>query len=263
VLAERYACILLDLDGTLYLGEEPLPHAADAVARLRDMGRSVVFMTNNSAKTRADVADKLRGLGFAAGVEEVVTSASVTASMLADRGTRSAFVVGGRGIREALVEVGIDVLTGEPRGADCVVIGLDTEVDYPKLRTACLLVEKGAALVGTNRDAAFPTPGGSWPGAGALLAAVVTTTGAVAEVVGKPEAPIFRAALELAGGGVPLVVGDRLDTDIEGASRLGWDSLLVLTGIENRGSLDVATVKPTFVGEGLSVLFRDAPHAAG
>jgi HAD superfamily hydrolase (TIGR01457 family) len=263
VLAERYACFLLDLDGTLYLGEEALPNAVEAVAKLRDLGKAVVFMTNNSARTGQDVAEKLRGLGFAADPGEVVTSASVTASMLAGRGTRSAFVVGGRGIRDALSEVGVEVLTGEPARADCVVIGLDTEVDYSMLRTACLLVEKGAALVGTNRDAAFPTPTGSWPGAGALLAVVVTTTGVEPEVAGKPEAPIFLASLDRAGGGIPLVVGDRLDTDIQGAGRLGWDSLLVLTGIADRASLEVAAVKPTFVGDDLAALFEEAPNAAG
>jgi len=140
---------------------------------------------------------------------------------------------------------------------------LDTEVDYSMLRTACLLVEKGAALVGTNRDAAFPTPTGSWPGAGALLAVVVTTTGVEPEVAGKPEAPIFLASLDRAGGGIPLVVGDRLDTDIQGAGRLGWDSLLVLTGIADRASLEAAAVKPTFVGDDLAALFEEAPNAAG
>lgn len=260
-LAERYACFLLDLDGTLYLGDNVLSNAVAGVARLRDMGKSVAFMTNNSAKTRQDVVDKLRGLGFAADAPEVVTSASVTASMLADRGTRSAFVVGGRGIREALSEAGVEVLTGEPQSADCVVVGLDTEVDYARLRTACLLVEKGALLVGTNRDAAFPTPAGSWPGAGALLAVVATTTGVEPEVAGKPEAPIFRSSLEAAGGGLPLVVGDRLDTDIVGASRLGWDSLLVLTGVTGRPSLEGAAVQPTFVGEDLGALFLEVPEA--
>ena len=118
-------------------------------------------------------------------------------------------------------------------------------------------------MVGTNRDAAFPTPGGLWPGAGALLAVVTTTTGVEAEVVGKPEAPIFRAALDRAGAGPPLVVGDRLDTDIEGASRLDWDSLLVLTGIADRASIDAGKTKPTFVGQDLSALFREEPDIAG
>jgi len=118
-------------------------------------------------------------------------------------------------------------------------------------------------LVGTNRDAAFPTPGGLWPGAGALLAVVTTATGVAAEVVGKPEAPIFRTALDRAGGGIPLVVGDRLDTDIEGASRLGWDSLLVLTGIADRASADAAGVKPTYVGRDLSALFQEWPDVVG
>lgn len=256
-VAERYGRFLVDLDGTLLLGEEALPGAVDAVARLRRMGKSVVFMTNNSTKTGESVADKLRGLGFTADPGEVVTSALVTASLLAGRGVRSAFVIGGPGLREALSEAGLEVLAGEPGSADCVVVGLDTEATYTDLKTACLLVEGGAALVGTNRDAAFPTPGGLWPGAGALLAVVTTTTGVEAEVVGKPEAPIFRAALERAGEGPPLVVGDRLDTDIVGASRLGWDSFLVLTGIADRASADAAKVRPTYLGQDMSALFLE------
>ena len=111
------------------------------------------------------------------------------------------------------------------------MVGWDRRVDYEKLCRASLLVQRGAVLFATNADASYPAADGNWPGAGALLAAVETTTGARAEVFGKPEAPIMLAALERAGGGTPLVIGDRLETDIAGAAGLGWDSLLVLTGI--------------------------------
>ncbi len=118
-------------------------------------------------------------------------------------------------------------------------------------------MERGAAFVGTNGDASWPAPDGSrWPGAGALLAAVATTTGAEPEIVGKPNAPLFHAALARAGGGRPLVIGDRLDTDVAGAAALGWDSLLVLTGIARREDLEHAAVRPTYVADDLSILWR-------
>jgi HAD superfamily hydrolase (TIGR01450 family) len=177
---------------------------------------------------------------------------------LAERGTRDAFVVGEQGLVEALNARGISVLDGEPDRAEAVVVGWDREATYATLRTASLLVERGATLVATNADASFPGPDGRWPGAGALLAAIETTTGVRAEVVGKPNAPLLRAALERAGGGKPLLIGDRLDTDITGAVRLGWDSLLVLTGVTTRTDLDGASVAATFVGDDLSVLFAAA-----
>ena len=152
---------------------------------------------------------------------------------------------------------GIELRDGEPERVDAVVVGWDRGADYAKLRTASVLVERGAAFVGTNGDASWPAPDGSlWPGAGALLAAVATTTGAEPEIVGKPNAPLFHAALARAGGGRPLVIGDRLDTDVAGAAALGWDSLLVLTGITRREDLEHAAARPTHVADDLSILWR-------
>ncbi|MEA2521392.1 MAG: hypothetical protein QOI81_1038, partial [Actinomycetota bacterium] len=141
--------------------------------------------------------------------------------------------------------------------ADVVVVGFDRGVDYARLRRACLLVERGAALVATNADASFPAADGLWPGAGALLAVVETTTGRTAEVIGKPASPLLEAARARGGGGTPLVVGDRLDTDIAGADGLGWDSLLVLTGVASRRDLGPEGPQPTFVAEDLGALFGD------
>ncbi len=256
-LFERYDAFLFDLDGVLYRGAEPVPGAPEAVAALRVAGRRVAFVTNNSARTPAAVAERLRQVGIEADAGEVETSAQATAELLAGRGCRSAFVVGETGIKEALTAAGIEVLEAEPRSADAVVVGWDRQADYAKLRTASILVERGASFVGTNADASFPAPDGTrWPGAGALLAAIATTTGARPEIVGKPNPPLYVAALARAGGGVPLVIGDRLDTDIAGAAALGWDSLLVLTGITRRGDLEGASVRPTHVAEDLSILQR-------
>jgi HAD superfamily hydrolase (TIGR01450 family) len=166
-----------------------------------------------------------------------------------------AFVVGEEGILRALLDAGVAIADVHADRTQVVVVGWDRGADYEKLRRASLLVERGATLVATNADASYPAGDGNWPGAGALLAAVETTTGTRAEVFGKPEAPIMRAALDRAGGGRPLVIGDRLETDVAAAVALGWDSLLVLTGISTAEDVAASAIAPTFVAEDLSALF--------
>jgi HAD superfamily hydrolase (TIGR01457 family) len=255
LIVDRYDAFLFDLDGVFYRGSDPVPDAARSLAELRARNKRVAFVTNNASATPSSVARRLGAAGVEAAVEEIETSALSTASLLKARGTRSAFVIGEEGIRVALADAGIRVVN-DGSAVDVVVVGLDRGADYEKLRTAGLLVDGGSALVATNPDGSFPAPGGArWPGAGALVAAVEATTEVRAEVVGKPNAPIFHAALERAGGGVPLVVGDRIDTDIAGAVGLGWDSMLVLTGISTRADAERSDTPPTYVVPGLGSLF--------
>lgn len=255
-LADRYDCLLFDIDGVLMRGDEAIPGAPEAVERLRSEGKPHVFMTNNSARTPDEVAVRLTRVGIAASPEEVVTSALATADLLRRDGVARAFVVGERGVREALGDAGIEIIDGDPDDVDVVVVGWDRSADYARLRRAALLVERGARLVATNADAAFPADDGAWPGAGALLSVVTVTTGVDADVVGKPHPALFLAARERAGGSRPLVIGDRLDTDIAGAAAMGWDSLLVLTGITSRSDVERAGARPTYVAADLSALDR-------
>ncbi len=255
MLADPYDAILLDLDGVLYRWPEPIPGAAEAVGALRSSGKRVAFVTNNSSRTPTQVAEALASVGVDARAEEVVTSALATAAILVERGIGSAFVIGEDGLLGALADAGIRVVDASAGEVEAVVVGFDRGADYGKLKDASVLVQRGVALVASNADASFPAPGGeSWPGAGALLAAIETTTGMRGEVFGKPEPPLFERALASAGGGRPLVVGDRLDTDIAGASRLGWDSALVLTGDAGREDLEGSPWKPTFIVDDLSGL---------
>ena len=254
MLVDPYDTILLDLDGVLYRWPEPIPGAGDAVASFRTAGKRLAFVTNNSSRTPEQVAERLREVGVEATPGEVVTSASATASLLSDRGVRTAFVVGEDGILKALADVGIrPVESGDE--ADVVVVGFDRSADYTELKDASVLVARGAALLATNPDPSFPAPNGeAWPGAGALLAAIEATTGVKGEVVGKPEPELFRRALAAAAGERPLVVGDRLDTDIAGAVRLGWDSALVLSGASSREDVERSPWKPTVVIEDVTAL---------
>lgn len=258
MLAERYDCVLFDLDGVLYRGEAAVPSAPPTLAELRRRSVRPVFLTNNSSRTPLQVAEKLRGIGIEAETGEVVTSALATAELLAERGGGRAFVIGQDGVREALSDAGIAIVDGDPEEADLVVVGYDGGATYGSLKRASLLVQRGARLVATNADGSYPAADGLWPGAGALLAVITTTTGAEPEIVGKPFAPLFEAGRRRGGGGRPLVVGDRLDTDIEGAARLGWDSMLVLTGISGREDVERLGIVPTVIAEDVSALLEPA-----
>ena len=249
----------------LYRGSDAIPAAVEAVRAVRAAGRSVVFMTNNATRTPDEVATFLRELGFDASPQEVTTSAIATAAMLSSRAGTGAYVIGERGLREALTSVGVEVLDGDPEHADLVVVGLDRGLTYAKLKRAALLVQRGAELVASNPDRTFPQPDGLWPGAGSLLAALEAATDATPTIVGKPHPSLFEAARDRAGVREPLVVGDRLDTDIAGANALGWDSLLVLTGVTTPDDLASAADKPTYVSPDLRFLteLRGSPAPAG
>jgi glycerol-1-phosphatase len=258
VLLERYDALFVDLDGVVYRGDQLIPGVGDFLDLVRSTGTFVLFLTNNSSKTPEQVAEKLRVMGVVTTSREILTSALATASMLERERTNdaTAFVIGERGIREALRGIGIRLLDGEPEHVDLVVVGWDRSADYGKLRTASLLVQRGARLIATNSDASYPAPDGLWPGAGALLAAVTTTTGATPTIVGKPARPLFEAAAMATGASNPLVVGDRLDTDIAGAAGVGWDSMLVLTGAARPADLPIAKHLPTYLGRDLSHVGR-------
>jgi HAD superfamily hydrolase (TIGR01457 family) len=258
-LADAYDALLLDLDGVLFRGDEAVPGARETLRALRAGGHRLAFVTNNSARTPEQVVVKLVALGFEASTDEVVSSALATADLLASRGGGTAYVVGEEGIRSALAAAGVEVLDGEPAEVAYVVVGWDRRVTYDRLRVASLLVQRGARLVATNADRSFPAREGLWPGAGALLAVITETTGVEAEIVGKPHAPLYLSAVRRVGGERPLVIGDRLDTDIAGARALGWDSLLVLSGVTDREALERSRERPTYVAEDLSVLLRGSP----
>jgi HAD superfamily hydrolase (TIGR01457 family) len=264
--AEAYRAFLLDLDGVVYRGREPVPDAAEALARLSSSDRSVVYLTNNSARTPAQIVEKLRTVGVDATPDQVVTSAQALASLLGTRGgsdgNRTAYVIGEDGVREALEAAGIRVLDGEPDRAGYVVVGWDRGVTYDALRTASVLIGRGASLVATNSDPSYPAEGGElWPGAGAILAAVETATGVRAEVAGKPHTPLFDEALRRAGAdaGNAVVIGDRIETDVAGARAAGMESILVWTGAASPADLLDHDAVPTSTAPTLAALFEDRP----
>ncbi len=271
LLADAYDAFILDLDGVLFRGDEPIVAATPTIDALRAAGKRLVFLTNNSARTPEQIATKLGRLGIDAAEDEVVTSAQATGELLAGRPqggeVLTAYVIGQDGIRSALTEAGLELVDGAADRSDFVVVGWDGDVTYEALRRATVLVRGGAQLVATNADASYPAPGGElWPGAGAILAAVETASGVRALVVGKPHPPLFQSALARAGTRTALMVGDRIETDIAGAVAAGLDAAFVLSGAGRARDLLDHPALPTVVlgdvGGLLSAEARTPPRPA-
>jgi HAD superfamily hydrolase (TIGR01450 family) len=219
-------CWVLDLDGVVWLADRPIPGSVEAVNQARSGGVRILFVTNNSSLRVGEYLQKLEGMGLPTEAQDLVTSAQAAATLLAAGST--ALACAGGGVLEAVEEVGVSVRPEAP--VDSVVVGWHRDFDFDGLNRAAQAVWAGARLVATNADATYPTPDGLLPGAGSILAAVETATGAKAEVAGKPHQPVVDL-LRRRAGPIDLVVGDRLDTDGLLARRLGVDFGLVLTGV--------------------------------
>lgn len=219
-------CWVLDLDGVVWLADQPIPGSPEAVNEARANGTRILFVTNNSSMTVADYLDKLDGMGMETEPADLVTSAQAAATLV-EPGT-TALACAGAGVVEALTERGVEVRDRGP--VDTVVVGWHRDFDFDGLTRACEAVWAGARLVASNADATYPTPTGLLPGAGSILASVEKATGLQAEVAGKPNQPVVDL-LKKRAPSIDVVVGDRLDTDGLLARRLGVDFGLVLTGV--------------------------------
>ncbi|MDG4798402.1 HAD-IIA family hydrolase [Micromonospora sp. WMMD1082] len=259
-LADGYALVVFDLDGVIYLIDQPIPGAVETVARLHSAGRAVAYATNNASRRAADVADLLTGMGVRARPEEVLTSAAAAAQLLGERLPAGApvLVVGAEALRSEISEAGLKPVSTADDSPVAVIQGYGPQVGWADLAEAAVAVRAGATWVATNTDRTLPSGRGPLPGNGALVAALATALGRDPdEIVGKPAPELFATAARRADGGRTLVVGDRLDTDIEGANRAGLDSLLVLTGVSDAAELLAAPPqrRPTYVSWDLTGLF--------
>jgi glycerol-1-phosphatase len=253
-LAAGYGAVVLDLDGVVYLADEVVPAAPATCKGLRGLGVRVGFVTNNSFRPPAEVAAKLDRLGVGAAEEDVLTSAQALVRLLGGPGRLAGtgvLVVGGPGLKEALGGAGARLVDPAAwRDAEVVVAGVDPDLTYDKAKAATLAIRAGARFAGSNPDTTYPTPEGLIPGAGAILAMLEAASGVHPEVAGKPAAALFETAAAALGAGPYLMVGDRADTDLVGASRLGWATALVLTGVTRpAGLLDVPVAPDHLLGD--------------
>jgi glycerol-1-phosphatase len=263
-LAERYDVALLDLDGVVYLAEQPVPGAAAALAAARERGMRLAFVTNNASRTPDQVAALLAKVGVPADPAEVVTSAQAAAHYLADRlpAGSPVLVLGTTGLVQAVTERGLrPVFTAGDRPA-AVVQGFHPDITWRELAEAAVAIRHGAFWLATNLDATVPSPRGPLPGNGALVAALQHALGRPpAAATGKPDPAMHAESVERSGARAPIVVGDRLDTDIEGATRVGCPSLLVLTGVTTAATLLTAApeYRPDYLGRDLAALLQPHP----
>lgn len=263
-LAEAYDTAVLDLDGVVYIGGDAVPGAAEALAAAEDRGMHLAFITNNAARTPATVAAHLRRLGVRVRDDgEVVTSAQAAARLVAERvpAGSAVYLIGGEGLEVALHELGLRPVTDPADDPVAVVQGYGPDMPWRQVVQGAILVREGLPWVASNMDMTIPTATGIGPGNGTLVELVARYADRKPEVAGKPARALFDETALRVGGERPLVVGDRLDTDIEGARAVGWDSLLVMTGVSDLVEVVSAPAhqRPSFVGADLSALLAPAP----
>jgi HAD superfamily hydrolase (TIGR01450 family) len=265
-LTEVYDAALLDLDGVIYVGPHAVPHAADVLRTARAGGMRLAFVTNNAARTPDMVAEHLTRLGIPAEPSEVATSAQAAARLVAEivPPGSAVLVVGGEGLEVALVERGLRPVFSADDDPKAVVQGYHPTVGWPLLAEGCYAVRRGLPWIASNTDLTIPTPRGIAPGNGTLVAVIRLATGRVPVVAGKPELPLHRESTERVDASRPLVVGDRLDTDIEGAVRAGTPSLLLLSGVTGPAELLAAPPerRPTYLAADLRGLLDTYPALA-
>ncbi|MDP2904449.1 MAG: HAD-IIA family hydrolase [Methylovulum sp.] len=252
--------LIIDMDGVLWHGDQPIPGLTDFFQTLRDQQRSFILATNNASLTPEQYVIKLAKMGVTVTQNEILTSGIATALYLSeheDPATTRVFVIGEDGAKQPLIERGFTLtdlyeVNGSKtpsKGADIVVCGKDQTLTWDKLATATLNIRAGAKFIGTNADTTLPTEHGITHGNGAILAALQVATGVTPTIIGKPEPIIYQQAMALLDTDTSetIAIGDRLETDILGAVRTGIRSIMVLTGVSTEDDLKLSDYQPTWV----------------
>ena len=222
--------IIFDLDGAIYLWSTLIQGASETISELNERGWNVLYATNNSTKTRESIVETLFEIaGVSADPASVITSSVAVANQLVADNYRSAQVLGSSRLKETIAEFGVTVVDDER--PDAVVVGLDFDLTYEKIKRASRAIRDGATFYATNMDPTYPTPDGVSPGAGSVVISVSTAAGVEPVVCGKPEEPMYLMVEELIRPGRVIMVGDRPDTDIALAINAGWESVLTLSGV--------------------------------
>ncbi|OBK91573.1 HAD hydrolase-like protein [Mycobacterium sp. 1165178.9] len=262
-LAQQYDCLLIDLDGTMFRGRQPTEGAVQTLAEVRSRA---YFVTNNASRSADEVAAHLTDLGFTAVADDVATSAQSAARLLADQlpPDSPVLIVGTEALADEITAVGLRAVRSYDDGPAAVVQGLSQTIGWPELAEAALAIRDGALWVASNVDLTLPTERGLLPGNGSLVAALRAATGGEPQVAGKPAPGLLRDAAARGDFRAPLVVGDRLDTDIEGANAAELPSLMVLTGVNSARDAVYAkpSQRPTYIGHDLRSLHVEAGRLA-
>ncbi|NJE25903.1 HAD family hydrolase [Thermococcus sp. MV5] len=245
--------IIFDMDGVIYRGKEAVDGTKEVIEFLKSTKIPFVFLTNNSTRNARMYREKLREMGIEVEEERIITSGYATAHYLKKHFEKgNVFVIGGEGLREELKSIGWPVITLEEvrekwRDVKYVVVGLDPKLTYEKLKYGCLAIRNGAKFIGTNPDTTYPSEEGILPGAGSIIAALKVSTEKEPLIIGKPYEPVFEVVKEKLKADEIWVVGDRLDTDIAFAKKIGAKAIMVLTGVNTLEDIEKSEVKPDIV----------------
>lgn len=262
-LSVTYDLAMLDLDGVVYIGDQAVPGAPAHLEAARRAGLHLAFITNNASRPPEQVAHHLRALGIPATGTDVVTSAQAAAHVVAERFGAGAriFLLGGDGLEQALLaEDLVPVSTTDPAPV-AVVSGYGPDLPWRRVMQGAVLIRDGLPWIASNTDLTIPTSFGLGPGHGVMVQMLQEFSGVAPVVAGKPERPLLDETVRRVGGRRPLMVGDRLDTDIEGAANAGVDSLLVMTGVTGLADLVAAPprLRPTYLTLDLGGLTTPQP----
>lgn len=264
MLLNNFDSLLLDLDGVVYRGKNSVVGAVDAIRRAKALGKKVGYITNNAARTPEQIAQQLVDFGIEVSPAEIIGSAASAAKLLASKlSSGKVLVVGGEGLRAEVIKLGFEVVDSASDEPVAVLQGFSPSVGWPQLAEASFAIQSGAIWIATNQDWTIPLERGIAPGNGTLVGAVHTAVGILPEFAGKPFRPIFDAALKQLEVKNPLVIGDRLDTDIKGAIGAGLSAACVMTGIAGKKELLGARSdeRPNFIIPNLASLFDEYPKA--
>lgn len=262
ILARRFDAALLDLDGTVYEGDAPVPGARPA---LEQAGLPMAFITNNASRAPQTVADQLTGLGYDCSADDVITSAQAAIEMAAEviPAGSAVLVLGAQPFRDLAEEAGFTVVESADDAPAAVLHGLDREMTWRRMSEGALAIARGAVYLASNMDTTLPTERGLLVGNGSMIAAISSTTGVVPRSAGKPEPAMFLRAARRLAAKRPVAIGDRLDTDIRGGNAAGMATLMVVTGVSgHRDALFApAADRPALIGADMSALLAPAAHA--
>ncbi len=245
--------IIFDMDGVIYRGKEPINGAKEALEFLKSQKIPFILLTNNSTRNARMYREKLKRMGIEVEEDRIITSGYATAKYLERHFEKgNVFVIGGKGLLEEIRAIGWPVISPEEakekwREIDYVVVGLDPQLTYEKLKYGCLAIRNGARFIGTNPDTTYPGEEGILPGAGSIIAALKTATEKEPLIIGKPNKPIFEVVKEKLDADEIWVVGDRLDTDIAFAKRINAKAIMVLTGVNTLEDIEKSEIKPDVV----------------
>jgi len=252
-LIDNYDGLLLDLDGVVYRGKQPIRDAIETIGKLQSK-MPIGYVTNNASRTQSQIAEQLRGYGIELEPEQVISSAMAGAEMLSEKVSGKVLVIGGDGLKEAVRSYGFELVDSADDAPDAVIQGFSPEIGWKDLAEASYAINNGALWLATNQDWTIPLERGIAPGNGTLVSAVHTAVGHLPEFAGKPARKIFDTAKKQLSMKKPLFIGDRVDTDILGANNAEIDSALVFTGVATGKEAISATRenRPTYLIESVS-----------